>query len=113
MDIEILSNTDPYLDTPIPDTYTVKGKKFNLKLDHYFKDDDGDALGHSCRLASGDDLPEWLTFNPLTYDLFSSKIPFDAPDIELEVSVTDILWGKAKDTFWLRFVPNNFPYVGN
>lgn len=51
--------------------------------------DPGDVLTYSARLADGNPLPTWLTFNPSTRQFTGTPAAGDAGDLEIEVSVVD------------------------
>jgi hypothetical protein len=46
------------------------GQKFRINLPRLFKDPEDDILVHSMHLDQSKDVPDWLTFNPISLSLY-------------------------------------------
>ena len=111
-------NDAPILVTPLSDHVTdndgdplTTGQAFviDAELDH-FTDPDGQAIVFAARLADGSALPDWLTFDGLT---FSGTAPRTvAGDVEIELLATDGL-EQVSGTFTLSFAEGNADPVAN
>jgi hypothetical protein len=95
-------NRVPYLIGNIPDQETFTGELYEYSIpDGLFLDDDeNDFLTFSVTLENGDNLPEWLTFNP---DLRTFSGIADIVEIlKINVTVTDNMGENISDIFELN-----------
>jgi Ca2+-binding RTX toxin-like protein len=96
-------NDAPTLVTALADQSANAESAFNFQfVDDAFADiDAGDALTYSAHLASGADLPGWLTFNPATRSFSGTPGNDDAGTVEVRVMATDGSGAAASDVFAL------------
>ncbi len=95
-------NTPPVLTQPIPDVVAPPGKAFEhtLAVDTFIDKDPGDMLTLSATLASGEPLPQWLTFRPKAAT-FEGRVPgeIQREHTEVEVKATDLDGSSASGSF--------------
>ncbi len=83
---------DVYSDAPVG---LVEGDTFDLSPDGHFSDADGDVLALLVTTADGDPLPNWLAYDPATFELTivpsadAAEFARDAGRIELRVAARD------------------------
>jgi hypothetical protein len=89
--VDSLRNTNfiPYLKNKPGDQADTVGKLFNYTIpDSTFVDDDGNnTLVYTAKLLSGDSLPAWLAFDPITRRF--SGTPIMVGTLNLKVTATD------------------------
>lgn len=102
VDTSYLLNKAPVLQNSIPDTTAYLGQNFNFKIkDNVFSDDYDDFLFYDAKLSSyGDDLPDWLNFNPTT-KVFSG-IPTMEESLWIKVTAVDLGGAIVSDIFMLE-----------
>lgn len=66
-----------------------------------FTDADGDTLTYSAKLANGDPLPAWLSFNPLSRSFTGTPSNSDVGLLHVTVTVDDGQGGLVSSTFGL------------
>jgi hypothetical protein len=102
--IDSLQHTNfvPYQKNAIPDINITVGQLFDFTIPEYtFFDDDGNnSLIFSAKLANGNPLPNWLTFNPNTHAF--SGIPNSVQSLNIKVTVIDNAGAAASATFNLH-----------
>jgi Tol biopolymer transport system component len=105
--ISLLRHTNfiPYSNEAIPEQPCAVGRAFAFAIpDAAFIDDDGDnTLTWSAQLASGDPLPAWLRFDPVTRTF--SGTPTQAGAMRVKIAVTDPAGAAASATFTLTAAP--------
>ncbi|HXT33782.1 MAG TPA: calcium-binding protein, partial [Vicinamibacterales bacterium] len=95
------SNHTPFVASPIADQSATEnaGFSFAVPAGTFADPDAGDVLTLSARLASGEPLPAWLSFDPAT-GTFSGTPPFGtAGSVSIEVIATDSGGLTAGDQF--------------
>ncbi|MBB3205139.1 autotransporter-associated beta strand protein [Rhodopirellula rubra] len=84
------TNDSPQLVNAIEDQTATEDFEFRFTVSlETFLDVDGDALVYTVTLASGDDLPTWLTFTPATRAFVGTPADEDVGAIEVQVVATD------------------------
>ncbi|MDT8376038.1 MAG: VCBS domain-containing protein, partial [Mariprofundaceae bacterium] len=70
------TNDAPVMNIPLSDQEAFEAVPFSYQLpaDAFSDIDQGDLLSYSATMATGDPLPEWLTFDPVT-QAFNSDMP--------------------------------------
>lgn len=98
------TNYAPYLRYPIPNQTDTAGRQFNYTIpDSTFYDDDGNnTLVYSATLGSGEPLPAWLNFNPVTRTFTGVIAPVQS--INVKVTATDTAGANASCTFALNII---------
>ncbi|MCD4792676.1 MAG: lamin tail domain-containing protein [Bacteroidales bacterium] len=96
------NNTKPILNIEIPDQETDVDEYYSFDLpENVFIDlDFEDELSLSASLSSGDDLPEWLTFDS-DLEQFSGT-PDEVQTLNIKVTATDIFGENISDEFVLN-----------
>lgn len=97
------TNKAPRLEADIPDQTAEPGQQFRFRFDiATFSDDAGtDSLTYSARLANGDPLPEWLTFNPTNREFVGTPPETASGPIAIRITASDALGAKASADFTL------------
>ncbi len=81
-------NDAPVVANPLVHQNTGQGAPFSYQFNsNTFSDGDGDALSYTAKLANGDPLPNWLTFDGATRTF--SGAPTDATTLHVEVTASD------------------------
>lgn len=81
-------NDAPVVANPLVNQNTGQGAPFSYQFNsNTFGDGDGDALSYTAKLANGDPLPSWLTFDGATRTF--SGAPTDATTLHVEVTASD------------------------
>jgi hypothetical protein len=89
----------PVLATQTANQTWLGGQAFTLAIPGgAFNDPQSEALTYSAKLANGQALPSWLTFNPST-DTFSGTAPTGAQTLGIVVTATDTSGLAATDSF--------------
>ncbi|ASJ72603.1 cadherin-like domain-containing protein [Granulosicoccus antarcticus] len=88
-------NDSPVLDTEIRDL-TLEGESLNLIPADWFSDQDGDVLQYTWKLASGEDLPDWIVFNEQGSTLSLGEIPENVSTQAVVLTATDGRGGVAQ-----------------
>ena len=104
--IDSLKHTDfaPYAKWNILSQSATKGVLFNFTVpDSTFYDDDNDSLTYSATLSSGNSLPGWLSFNPVTRT-FSGTPASKFNPLQIKVSASDPSHGSDSFIFMLSVV---------
>ncbi|MEJ2522451.1 MAG: Npt1/Npt2 family nucleotide transporter [Gammaproteobacteria bacterium] len=95
-------NTPPVLTQAIPDVVAPPGHAFehSLAVDTFIDRDPGDMLTLSATLASGEPLPQWLSFSPKAAT-FQGRVPggIDRRHTEVKVKATDLDGSEASGNF--------------
>jgi len=101
--LDDLLNHAPVVLNPIEDQTAGDRKSFSFTLpSNTFGDEDGDSLTYVAKLANGDDLPEWLTFDPATQTFSGTPTPEMAGNfIEIQVIAKDQYGESVADVFSL------------
>ena len=95
-------NDVPTVETPITDQTTFYDDAYNFVLPATtFSDEDGDMLSLSARLANGDPLPTWLSFDELTGTFSGTPTSADQDILQVEVFADDGNGGLISDIFEL------------
>jgi hypothetical protein len=80
----------PSLVNPIADAAATEGSHFTLEIaEDAFADPNGDALTYTATLASGEALPDWLTFDPLTRTFTGTPGDADVGVVSVQVTASD------------------------
>ena len=87
---------DQTANTNAPWTFDIDGDGGNL-----FTDPEGQAVTYSAKLANGDPLPSWLSFDASTHT-FSGNPPAGVPYLDIKVIGTDPSGGEGFTTFKLN-----------
>ncbi len=100
------TNFVPYVKYPIGNKTDSVGRPFNYTIpDTTFIDDDGNnTLTYTAKLANGNPLPGWLTFNPSTRNF--SGTPSATETDTIRVKATDNAGDSAVCTFILSVLNN-------
>ncbi|MFK0271955.1 calcium-binding protein, partial [Pseudomonas asiatica] len=69
--------------------------------------DVGDSLGYSARLANGDPLPSWLSFDPVSHTFSGTPGNADVGSVSVRVTATDGSGATASSSFTLTIVNTN------
>lgn len=98
------TNYVPYVKNQIPEQTDTNGTQFSYTVpDSTFLDDDGNnTLNYNATLASGEPLPSWLHFDPVTKS-FSGMIS-SVSDLSIKVIATDTANTIAYCTFTLHII---------
>jgi hypothetical protein len=101
------TNFPPYVKYNIPDITIPKDSLFTFQIpDSTFIDDDGnETLSLSAKLNNGNDLPDWLEFDSLTYTF--SGIPDEIYSLSIRVTATDPDGAHARDSFRMKSIENH------
>lgn len=98
-------NRVPRLDAALADQAWVEGQAGEIIVPaSAFSDPEGLALTYSARLASGEALPAWLTFNAALRS-FSGTPPLNSPDLTVRVRAADPAGLAATDDFLITTSP--------
>lgn len=99
------TNFIPYLKNSIPDKTGTVGDLFNFTIpDSTIIDDDGNnTLVYSAKLANGNPLPGWLSFDTLTRTL--EGIPSIVQNLIIRITATDTAGAAASTTFEIVINP--------
>jgi hypothetical protein len=104
--IDSLKHTNfvPYLKSQIPDQSDTAGTPYSYTYpENTFIDDDGNnTLTYSAALSSGNPLPSWLNFDPVTRTFWSASTT--AGTFSIKVIATDTAGASASCTFTLDVV---------
>lgn len=102
-------NDAPIVGNPIADQNTAEDAVFSFALPvSTFTDVDvGDSLTLSAKLANGDVLPSWLTFDPTTRTFSGTPANDHVGVLDIDVTATDIAGAKATDRFVLAVTNTN------
>ena len=109
-------NTPPALVNEIEDLTTAEDSEFSFTIpeDTFIDPDEGDSLTYSAMLESGDDLPDWLTFDAETETFSGTPDNGDIGSLDLKVTVTDNDGETASDTFTITIENiDDAPVVSN
>ncbi len=101
-DIAVVNTNDaPVVADPIPDQVATESEPFHFKFDiRAFTDiDAGDTLTYSARLASGDALPGWLSFDAATRVFLGTPSDGDVGTSSIRVTADDGNGGSVSDVF--------------
>lgn len=84
-------NHSPRAAVALPDLFAPRDRPFSWVVPSaaFVDGDAGDALAYSVVLASGADLPSWLSFDPVTRTLSGTPTVADAGTRSIAVTVTD------------------------
>lgn len=96
------TNYEPYLKYQIPNQSDSVNRPYSLIVsDTAFIDDDGNnTLSYSAALSSGNPLPSWLNFDPLTRTLWGT--PTTSGALSIKITATDTAGASASSTFTLN-----------
>ncbi len=96
------TNFNPYCKNPIPSFKATVGVRFTFQLDKntFIEDFSDENLKYTVKLSNGDQLPNWLTFDPSS--LTFKGIPDEAQTIILRVSATDKFNESASTDFCIE-----------
>jgi len=99
------TNFVPYVKNLIPDQTVTVGQSFNYTIsDSTFFDDDGNnTLTYGAKLANGNPLPTWLTFDTITRTF--DGIPTIVQTLLIKVTATDTAGATASATFKIKINP--------
>lgn len=94
------TNDAPVVDNPLSDQSATQGQAFNYSFaSDAFTDPDGNTLNYSARLANGNPLPAWLSFDSATRTFSGTPGNQDVGSLSVEVTANDGLGGTVTDTF--------------
>ncbi len=98
------TNYVPYVKNQIPGQTDTNGTQFSYTVpDSTFTDDDGNnTLSYTATLASGEPLPSWLNFDPVTRKF--TGLVSSAADLNLKVIASDTANTSAFSTFTLSII---------
>ncbi len=108
-------NEAPVVANLVVDQTATQGTLFNFVVPaNTFADiDPGDTLAYSARLANGNPLPAWLTFNPTTRTFTGTPQAGDVGAIDVRVSATDTGALSGNDVFTVTIAPSGGATAGN
>jgi hypothetical protein len=110
------TNDAPTLANAISNQTIAEDSAFNFQLaSNVFADvDQGDSLNYSATLASGADLPSWLSFNAATKTFTGTPANSDVGTSDVTVTATDSGSESISDTFSITITnTNDAPSVAN
>lgn len=90
--------------------YSRRPWNFTIPADT-FEDADGDALGLSVRLANGQPLPAWLSFDPATRTLSGTPSHADVGILDLTVTADDGHGGSVDTLLIVIIERGNYPPI--
>jgi Ca2+-binding RTX toxin-like protein len=84
----------------------IEGEQFSLTVpaDHFVDVDPNDTLAFSARLANGDPLPVWLTFNATTRTLSGTVPPATVNNLQIEFVATDTAGNHVESGFTISLL---------
>ncbi|WP_169334468.1 putative Ig domain-containing protein [Hahella ganghwensis] len=100
-------NDKPVVDTTISDVSSEEGSDigFTLPVDAFTDVDVGDTLTYSATLADGNEIPAWLSFDPVLRRFAANDAP--AGVYSIKVTATDSSGEPAEQTFTLTVAEVN------
>ncbi len=115
-DLEVTGNNNPpTVANAIADTSVEHETLFNFIIPaNIFNDLDADTLTYTAKLANGNPLPSWLSFNATTRTFSGTPGHSDVGPLSITVEAIDSAGGNATDTFDLTVTDNGHeePCVG-
>jgi Ca2+-binding RTX toxin-like protein len=114
----IQNGTAPTVAAPLADQSAIEDAAFSFLLPaNAFGDADiflGDSLAYSARLAGGEALPSWLSFDAATRTFTGTPLNEHVGALSIEVTATDESGRSATDTFELAVAnTNDAPTLAN
>ncbi|MGE5469959.1 MAG: DVUA0089 family protein [Bacteroidota bacterium] len=102
-------NDAPEANGSVDSQTVIAGNQYELQLPaNLFKDiDRNDTLTLSAKLANGDPLPTWLTFDAKTQRFTGIANNSDVGTLSVEITATDTSGATAKITYEVKVVANN------
>lgn len=97
-------NDAPTLEAAFSDLTAIEGSMFEwtLPAGAFLDVDAGDTLTYSTRLAEGSELPDWLSFDPVSGRLRGTPGGADIGALALRITATDSAGASAFDEFELN-----------
>lgn len=101
-------NDAPTLANPLTDQNASQDSSFSFSVPaDTFVDVDGDTLDYSASLASGDPLPSWLSFDPVSRSFSGTPGNGDVGSLSVRVTTTDASNATASSSFNLTIANTN------
>jgi Putative Ig domain/FG-GAP-like repeat/Domain of unknown function (DUF4114) len=102
------ANRPPVVANSIANTTIIAGTALNFTLaaNTFTDPDSGDVLSYSAKLANGNNLPTWLTFNPATRTFAGNPAVGNVGDLNIAVTATDQGGLTVADNFDLKVTTN-------
>jgi Putative Ig domain/Cadherin-like/Domain of unknown function (DUF4114)/WD40-like Beta Propeller Repeat len=97
-------NQAPIVANPIATQSIIAGSPLNFSLaaNTFTDPDTGDVLNYSAKLANGNNLPTWLTFDSVTRTFAGTPTASDAGNLSIAVTATDKAGLTAASNFALN-----------
>jgi predicted extracellular nuclease len=98
-------NSAPRLDQSPEDISLVRGQAFHFQLsaDLFVDQDSSDLLQYSAKLENGENLPDWLQFDPQTRTFFGTCPEIEQDELWVQLIATDPSGASASVLFRLHF----------
>ncbi len=97
-------NRPPVVANPIPTQTVFAGAlNFVFAANTFSDPDPGDSLSYSAKLANGNNLPNWISFDPTTRTFTGTPAPSDYVFTNIAVTATDNAGLKVSSNFGLNF----------
>ena len=105
-------NDDPQVDNAIASFSILEDNLFTFEVpSNTFSDPDGDNLTYSASLASGGQLPGWLSFDSSTGIFSGTPRDNDIGNVEIKVVAEDNFNGSAESSFTLTVENNDIDHA--
>jgi len=114
--LQVNENTAPEVGVAVGDQAATQGQPFSLTIDSTtFRDvDSDDQLTLTGRLANGDPLPSWLTFDAVTNTFSGIPGNSDVGTLAIMLTATDLAGATANSSFTLNIANiNDAPTVAD
>ena len=104
-----VTNTNPVLDTSIPDQIATEDIPYSYTFPaNTFSDSDAaDSLAYTASRSDGSVLPSWLTFDGASRTFYGTPTNDDVGTFTLRVTATDQFTGEATDEFRMTVLNAN------
>jgi Putative Ig domain/FG-GAP-like repeat/Domain of unknown function (DUF4114) len=110
-------NRAPVVANPIPTQNVFSGTlNFVLAANTFSDPDAGDVLSYSAKLANGNSLPSWISFDPTTRTFTGTPAPSDYVFTNIAITATDKAGLAVSSNFGLNFntgVVPPLPIIGS
>ncbi|MGH1463159.1 MAG: LamG-like jellyroll fold domain-containing protein, partial [Neptuniibacter sp.] len=105
--VDLDDNSAPEVIQPLDNETYILGEVFSYSIpSDVIIDPDGDSLTYSVKLDNGNDLPNWMYFNPATMTINGIAEIDELSSFDLEFTASDGEGLTASDEFTLHFIPD-------